>query len=206
MAIVARNLEGINAVAVSPAQRLALPEPQHVFALFPGAASKGSRLLDDTALHMRAFTFPELSLQLIFEPTRIRLEATTPHKPTELRLGEILHTVEKTIFPKNTFERHGFNYDIAYQYDAVIPQRALWERFVSKDVLENMTHFGWQMTLQKGKGEQKETYFFKVVSPLELRVLANIEIDHKHEEFDAQRKFEECYTSSQEIVNHLTFS
>lgn len=207
MAIVARNLEAVSIVAVVPEHhRMSMPAPDAVFALFPGSGSKGARLLDDTALRVRVFTFPELSFRLIFEPTRIRLEALTPKKPDELRLGEVLQAVCRQLYPAHAFARIGFNVDIAYQYDAVIPQRELWARFLSKDALEDMTHFGFQMSFQKDKGRRRETYFCKAVSPLELRILANIELDGIHAETDIQQLFEQCYTSSQGIVNHLTFS
>ncbi len=207
MAIIARNLEGISAVLVSLSHALASPEPQKVFALFTGEVGKGARLLDDTALHMKVFTFPAMNLQIVFERTRIRFDATTPKKPDELRLGELMAHVAKNLYPEVPFQKLGFNYDIAYQYDVVIPQRQLWERFIAKDALEDMTHFGFQMSFQKEKGKRRDTYFCKVVSPLELRVLANIELDCALPSVDeTQVLYTRCYTESQEIVTQLAFS
>jgi hypothetical protein len=207
MAIVARNLEGISAVLVSLSHGLASPEPQQVFSLFTGDIGKGARLLDDVALHVKVFTFPAMNLQIVFERTRIRFDATTPKKPDELRLGEIMAHVAKALYPDIPFQKIGFNYDIAYQYDVVIPQRQLWERFIAKDALEDMTHFGFQMSFQKEKGKRRDTYFCKVVSPLELRVLANIELDRALPTTEeAQKLYTQCYTECQEIVGKLAFS
>lgn len=207
MAIVARTLEGITFVAVTPASPLPLPEPANLFALYAGSESQGARLLDDTALGVRVFSFPAIDLRIIFEPTRIRLEATKPHKPEELALGEHMDRIVSGLYPKIPFTRYGFNYDLAYQYDAVIPQRHIMQAFMDEETVERATHFGWQCTLAKDKGKRRETYFFKVVSPLELRVLANIEFDSALPRGkETQAAFVRCYTEAQGIAEHLTFS
>ncbi len=208
MAITARNLEGISGVLVSLSRRLPLPEAQHVFALFSGENAKGARLLDDTALKVRVFTFPALDLQIACESTRVRFDLLKPHKPDEFHLGEVMGTFAHTLYPEVPFERFGFNYDTAYQYDAVIPQRELWKTFMHEDLVEEMTHFGWQATFQKEKGKRRDTCFFKVVSPLELRVLTNVELDRPlpPQDADTQALFAQCYTESHEIVRKMAFS
>lgn len=204
MAIVARNLEGVGIVAVSAARALPLPEAQTIFALYQGDNAKGARLLDDPALHMRSFIFPALSSQITFEPTRFRLDATEPKKPAELPLGREMGTIVEKAYPAHAFDRFGFNYDIAYQYDVVIAQREILATFLDKDTIEDTTHFGWQFTLSKDKGTRRETYFCKVVSPLEIRVLTNIEFDKPlPPTADLQKLYEKCYVECQDIVEHF---
>ena len=207
MAIIARNTEAVSAVAVA-GQTLALPEASAVFALYPGPLSKGARMMDDTALRSRSFTLPALDFQIIFEPTRIRIEALTPKKPDELNLGEHLAIIIASLYPGRPFPRFGFNYDIAYQYDAVIQQNEIIKTFVDKETRDMVTHFGWQFTVMKDKGKRRETYFCKVVSPLELRIMSNVESDSliPTDKNVANRLYAQWYTECQEVVTHLTIS
>lgn len=207
MAIVARPLEGTTAVAVTTAAPLALPEPAKVFALVSQEEATGARFLDDPALGVRSYTFPAANLRIIFEPTRVRLESLAPSAPDALALGSLLSKAVGEAYPGVPFPRYGFNYDRVFQYDAVIPQRHIMQTFMDAEAVNDMTHFGWQCTLQKEKGKRKETYFFKVVSPLELRVMANIEFDRAlPDPRRAQEEFVSSDTEAARIVEHLRFS
>lgn len=207
MAIVARNLESVSLVVVA-GETLPLPDPAAVFAHFTGDEAKGARMLDDTALHLRSFLLPGANMRIIFEPTRTRFENLTVQKPAEGTFAERAARALHALYPKRPFPRIGFNFDIAYQYDAVIQQRVILGAFIDKDTLEDTTHFGWQFTQAKEKGTRRETYFCKVVSPLELRVMANIELDRplSPSPEETQSLFERCYTECQEIVEHLKIS
>lgn len=207
MAIVARILENTTAVAVAARPPLKTPEPTAVFALFAPEEQSGARFFDDPALGVRSFTLPALDLRLIFEPTRVRLEAMAPKPVDVLPLGTRLATVVAAVYPNVSFPRYGFNYDRTFQYDAVIPQRHIMEAFMDAEAVNAMTHFGWQCTLQKEKGKRKETYFFKVVSPLEIRILANIEFDRVLPEAGkCQTEFVQCADDAMHIVERLRFS
>lgn len=164
--------------------------------------------MDDTALRFRTFTLPALDIQLIFEPTRIRIDALTAKKPDELNLGEHLAIVIKALYPGRPFPRFGFNYDIAYQYDAVIQQNEIIDAFLDKQTRDMVTHFGWQFTVMKDKGKRRETYYCKVVSPLELRIMSNIESDSllPTNPDIAKQLYARWYTECQEVVTHLTIS
>jgi hypothetical protein len=206
MAITARILEDISVVAVTPPNALASPEPAHVFAVMGTQAAEGAKFIDDAALRVRVFTFPKGELRVIFEPNRMRIEATAPKKPEELRLGELLAKLAFELYRGNPFVRFGFNYDTTYQYDTVIPQREIMGAFLKGDALEDMTHFGFQCTFQSEKGKRRDTYFAKAVSPLELRVLANIEIDRPlPSPEEVQSLYERCYTESRSITERLNF-
>ncbi len=67
--------------------------------------------------------------------------------------------------------------------------------------------FGWQFTLSKQKGRKLETYFFKAVSPIELRVHANFHFsDHEFgSPKDLQEQFEKCYNNINLIFDNLSF-
>lgn len=207
MAIVARTLEGITCVAVTSAPPLGMPDPAKVLSMFPKDAQVGARYLDDSALGVRVFTFPNMDLRLIFEPSRVRVEAMKPKKPGDFPLAEFLSMLVSECYPNMPFPRYGYNYDFTYQYDAVIPQGHVISAFLDKETAEKTTHFGWQFTLSKDKGKRKESYFMKVTSPLELRVMANIEFDqHLPKGKESQGAFVRCYTEVQDIAEHVNFS
>jgi len=207
MAIVARTLEGITCVAITSAPPLGMPDPAKILNLFPKEAQVGARYLDDAALGVRVFTFPQIDLRLIFEPSRVRVEATKPKKPEDLPLAEFLSMIVETAYPKMPFPRYGYNYDITYQYDVVIPQNHVIGAFLDKETADKTTHFGWQFTLSKDKGKRKETYFMKVVSPLELRAMANIEFDQPLPKGkESQSAFVRGFEEAQKIAEHVNFS
>ncbi|MEK7505382.1 MAG: hypothetical protein AAB597_00590 [Patescibacteria group bacterium] len=206
MNITARQMEGSSAVAVSKSA-IILPEPGMVFALFPKEGG-GARYFDNPAMSVRAFHFPEAKLRLIFESQRVRLEDTGNRQPAESQLGETLCATIKTLFPqtRNNFNRHGFNYDINFRYDNVIPQNNIIGTFLPPKLQGAVTHFGWQFTIGKNKGRRRETYFCKVVSPIEMQVLANIEIDEElGEEKTAGERFRKCYTEAADTIAAITF-
>lgn len=205
MAIVSRIIYETSAVMVSrlPMQ---LPEPGPVFSYF-GQSGADARFLDDAALKVRVFTFPSKDIRLTFEPTRVRLESLVPRKPAELPLGQVLGDLRQSLYPGTEFVRYGFNYDTEYRYDAVIPQRHVLSAFIKPERVDQVTHFGWQLTLGKERGARRETYYFKVVSPLEMRVMANVEFDGPLEaRGDTQVLFERCWADAQAIVEDLAFS
>lgn len=207
MAIIARTLEGITCVAVTAAPPLGMPDPARVLSHFSKPDQAGARYLDDAALGVRVFTFPQVELRLIFEPSRVRVEAMKPRKPDELKLAEILSTLVYDLYPKMPFPRYGYNYDITYQYDAVIPQQHVIGAFLDKETTDKTTHFGWQFTIQKDKGKRKETYFMKVTSPLEMRTMANIEFDAALPKAkESQAAFVKCHMDAQGIAEHVNFS
>jgi hypothetical protein len=82
--------------------------------------------------------------------------------------------------------------------------RGMSTLLIDKDTIEDTTHFGWQFTLSREKGTRRETYFCKVVSPLEIRVLANIEFDKPlPPAAELQKLYEKCYTECQTVVEHF---
>lgn len=205
MQITARQPHEITAVAVSTKGRLPLPEPHAFFALFPGEGA-GAQYFDDPALGVRSFTLPKLQLRITFERIRMRVEDTGSRRVEDLKLGETLGMLAESLFPKASFDRYGFNYDVVYRYDDVIPSRSVMSSFVEEGMLEAVSHFGWQFTLNKEKGRRRETYFCKVISPLEVQILANVEFERAFPSQEAlQKSFEKSYTEIQNIPERIAF-
>src|SRR5258708_35842551 len=123
MKVTARQPQETTAVAVSTRGVLPLPEPSAIFALFPDSG-EGARYFDDAALGVRSVTLPKAQLRLTFERIRVRIEDTGARRIEDLKLGELLHTVS-ALFPKNALNCYGFNYDVIYRFDNVLPTREI---------------------------------------------------------------------------------
>lgn len=205
MAIIANNLEGLSVAAV--ARKPLPPVPPEAVVAHLGKDTAGMRSLDDVALKVMVYTLPKPGIQIIIEPTRIRIDAQVAKRPEDMRLGERLGLLMQALYPSVAVARYGFNYDIAHQYDAVIPQREIIRAYLKEEAIEDITHFGWQCTRTRDKGARRDTHFFKVVSPLELRVLTNVELDKPLPDPAAlQAEFERCYAESRAITDQLAFT
>lgn len=205
MAIIAHNLEGISIAAIAK-NRLPVLPPEAVVAHL-GKETAGMRTIDDVALGVKVYTLPKPGIQIVIEPTRVRIDAQVAKRPEDMRLGERLGRLMEALYPAEAVVRYGFNYDIAHQYETVIPQREIIRSYLKEEAIENVTHFGWQCTRSKDKGARRDTHFFKVVSPLELRILTNVEIDKPLPGPAAlQEEYERCYGESQAITGELVFT
>lgn len=206
MKITARQPHEITAVAVSTKTRLPLPEPQALFALFPNLG-EGAQYFDDPALGVRSFILPRAQIRITFERIRMRVEDTASRRVEDLALGETLGMLAESLYPKGTFDRFGFNYDVVYRYDDVIPSRDVMGAFIRAENLEEVSHFGWQFTLTKEKGKRRETYFCKVVSPLEIQILANVELDRAFPvRAELQKLFVSSYEEAQRVLETISFA
>lgn len=206
MQITARQPVETTIVAVAAGRTLSLPEPAAVFNLFP-EGTPGATYFDDAALGVRAFTVPHQKLRLTFERMRVRVEDTGSRQVADMPLAEVMARLIEQLYPPRSFVRYGFNYDVVYRYDQVLPSREVLGAFLKPDMIEDVSHFGWQCTITRDKGKRRETYFFKFISPLELQVLANLEFDRPLP--DAEALAEELrtgYTDSQKILEQLTLT
>ena len=205
MTITARQPIETTVVAVSTAGGLRAPDPASVLGLFPGKTD-GMRLFDDVTMGVRVFTFPQEQLRLTFEKMRVRVEDTGSRHIEDLHIGELLMKIVTQFYPPPTFDRYGFNYDVMYRFDQVIPSRMILGSFLKDEAAEYVSAFGWQCTVSKPKTNRHENYFFKVVSPLELQVLANIEFHQRPKTGpDVQKELIQWSKESQEIIDKLSF-
>lgn len=205
MTITAKHIQRSNIMLVYPAGTLKLPEPTEVFNLYSGKDASGSVFSDTPSLGTRIFEFPVPGFQIVFEPDRLRLEDKSSRQPKDSRLASELQRIITALYSAMRPTAFGFNYDIIYRLDAVVPVREIMSGFLKPSLLEDIKDFGWQYTLNKNKGKQSETYFFKVVSPIEYGVHANFHFNESElpKSNDLQTMFERCYTEVDESINHI---
>ncbi|MEK7641692.1 MAG: hypothetical protein AAB365_01735 [Patescibacteria group bacterium] len=208
MTITAKHIQRSNIIVTFPDGTLRLPEAAQIFALYTGEAAKGSVFSDTPSMATRVFEFPVPGLQWVFEPNRIRIEDKSARQPSESRLAYELHRVLAVLYPDRKPAAYGFNYDSIYRVDTVIPTGEIMKSFLKPSAVEDVADFGWQYTLSKDKGKRTETYFFKVVSPIEYSVHANFHYNETvlPKSGDLQSGFERSYADVDESLAHMKFS
>jgi hypothetical protein len=207
MNITAKHIERSNIVSVFKEGVLTLPDPSQLFAAYTTETTKGALYSDNPAMLTKIFEFPVLGLMWIFEPTKIRLEDKHHRYPEDSKLPQEFRRVLGELYKGIQPVAYGFNFDVMYRFDTVIPVQEIMKSFVKPETLEEVIDFGWQYTLTKEKGKRAETYFLKAVSPLELNVHANFQINEanlpKDNEF--QKQFERSYQNIDNGVKHIAF-
>ena len=206
MNIISKQIEMSNTVAVF-GDKFFLPSPAHFMSLFDHNGLKGSNFVDDTAMRLIVFEMPALKFRYVFENKRFRIEETGFRYPEESRCVVEMHRIIESLYKNVPTLAFGFNYDVIYKFDHIIPQREIMGNFIKGDKHDYIKDFGWQFTLEKEKGKKLETYFFKAVSPIELRVHTNFHFndkaDFRSEEF--QNKFEHYYKKIDEVFKDFAF-
>ncbi|KND48271.1 MAG: hypothetical protein AB197_00660 [Parcubacteria bacterium C7867-002] len=208
MTITAKHIQRSNIIVTYPDNSLPLPEASQMFALYPGDISKGSIFSDTPSLMTRIFEFPSIGVQWIFEPSRIRIEDRMIRQPGDSKLAHELLRVLEVLYLNMHPSAYGFNYDIIYRVNPIIPTREIMESFVDSASLEDIKDFGWQYTLAKDKGRRTETYFFKAVSPIEYSIHANFHFNETTlpSNTELQAAFEKKYISTDDSLLHMSFS
>lgn len=208
MIITAKHIQRSNIIVTFAPGTIVLPEASQIFSLYTTEQVKGSTFLDTPSMGTRIFEFPVIGLQWIFEPSKIRLEDKMTRSPKESRLALEMCRLISSLYPKQSPNAYGFNYDMIYRIDTVIPVKDIMGSFVKPSTLEEVKEFGWQYTLVKDKGARAETYFFKMVSPIEYGVHANFHYNEAvlPKSDDLQAAFERMYADADESLTHMKLS
>ena len=203
---VAKQIEMANGVAVF-GERFFLPEPGIFIGLFSPEEMKGANFADDPVMRLKVFDLPAKKMKYIFEGDRLRIEDYGFREPTDSQLGSELFRVAHAIYDKLQPKAFGFNYDTIYRFDSIIPQVEILGKFIAPSMQEQVKDFGWQYTLMKDRGRNLETFFFKAVSPIEIRIHANYHFNEGvfSSPEKIQQQFEKCYTAIDEVIERMAF-
>lgn len=207
MIITAKNIQRSNIILVYADGTLKQPDAAQVFGLYQGNDARGSTFSDTPSLATRVFEFPVPGLQIIFEPNKIRIEDKLGRSPKESHLVNELYRLINSLYKEVKPIAYGFNYDIIYRVDQVIPIKDIMSNFLKQVTIESLKDFGWQYTLNKEKGKRAETYFFKSISPIEYGVHANFHFNDQHlpKPDTLQMAFEKRYSDTDESVLDIKF-
>ena len=206
MNITAKHIQRSNIIVTFPQGAISLPEAAQIFSLYTAEQAKGATFSDNPAMLTRIFEFPVTGHQWVFEPSKIRLEDKMNRAPKETDLAREIKRFIGALYGDRQPSAYGFNYDMIYRIDTVIPIKDIMGSFLKPSSLEDVKEFGWQYTLVKDKGKRAETYFFKMVSPIEYGVHANFHFNESvlPKTEDLQVLFERCYADVDESLTHIT--
>lgn len=175
MAITAKSLHHANVVVVFRDKHFVSPDIGPFTALYRGEEAKGARFLEDPILQTKMLVLPAIQEKVTLEGTRLRVDDDSGKEPENSRIIKDILRIREELFPDNRITGYGFNYDMVYRFNNVIPIRRIFDNFFGATVLRGreLRDFGFQFTLEAKKAEVVDTFFMKIVSPLELAVHLN---------------------------------
>jgi len=206
MKITAKSLFHANMVFVLPQQTALKLEPQEVFGHFTSEQSQGSTFADDPVMQLRVFQFPKLQLKVIQEKNRLRLDDGSATDLAKSVLANEGFRLYQALAKGEKSDSYGFNYDIMVRADQVIPQQHILANFVGTETIDDVADFGWQFTIRKPNGQEQKTYFFKVVSPLEISLHVNCHfVGHPTSAATLTQRYTDSYANIDAIFQQLNF-
>ncbi|MFA6407202.1 MAG: hypothetical protein WCV80_00660 [Candidatus Paceibacterota bacterium] len=179
------------------------PENDVFNSLYGGDAARGMRFVDDPVIGAKVLTLPQLKMRAVLEGRRLRIEDESQEEPGISRV--ILESLRiNSIFEKNELEAFGFNFDVYYRFNNVIPMKYIFENIFGDKILKkkDLMNFGMQFSLDKGKQGIVDTYFLKITAPLELMVHMNRHFPTKKmpPEKELRAMFVNCYNEIEEVI------
>lgn len=197
MAVTSKSLHHSNVVIVFSDTGFRSPEIGELASLYSGEDARGARFIEDPVLQTKLLALPKLNIKITIEGMRLRVDDDLGNDPKEARIIRDLLMTKKKLFSDTKVTGFGFNYDVYYKFNNIIPIRDIFENFFNKEVLggKELRDIGVQFTVESGGGKIVDTWFFKIVSPLELAVHLNRHFSQSTipTEKEIARLFENCY-------------
>lgn len=209
MVITSKSLQRSNIAFVFKKEGFIEPENSVFAGLYTGELAKGARFMDDPTMKLKVYHLPKSKTTFTLEGTRFRVDHDTEDGNMNTGVVSDGLSVYKNLFSGCGLESYGFNFDIIYRFDNTLQLDYLFGRIVDNGrILEkrDLTALGVQFTLQR-PNNRSETYFLKIVSPLELAAHINYHLNSDRLPEDAQLKglFEKSYSEVDEIIKNLKF-
>jgi hypothetical protein len=206
MKLTAKNIHHANMVFVLPTDTNIKLDPQEVFGHFTTEQNQGCSYVDDPVMGLRVFQFPKLQLKIIQEKNRLRFEDSSGVDLNKSFLASDGFRLYQAIAKGSPSDSYGFNYDVMVRTDEVIPQQHILANFVSSATIDDVADFGWQFTIRKPNGREQQTYFFKVVSPIEIGLHFNSHfVGHPSSSASLTEAFAESFDRVDTIFQQLNF-
>ncbi len=204
-----KSLSQSNIIFVIDPQKTTAPENRDFVDLFGSTDSAGSQFVDDPVIRSKFMVVPRLKLRVTLENVRLRIDDDSKAAPgSSILIHEAVRIYPK-LFKQAQLNAIGFNFDIMYRFEKMIPTDYLFKHFVDEKILKkgNVSDFGIQFVLDREGGRSQEVIFLKIPSPLELAVHYNYHFGASElaKEEKLQKQFEEAYEKVDEIVEQLKF-
>ena len=203
--ITSKSIQHSNITCVFNEQQFVTPDNMAFQLLFTGEIAKGMRFLDDPVIGAKVLTLPQLKIKVVLEGRRLRIEDESQEEPAVTQLIAHASTIINGLFPHTLLDAFGFNFDVYYRFNNVIPMKHIFENTFGKQVLKktDLRDFGMQFSLDTGKLGIVDTYFLKVTAPLELVVHMNRHFPAKKiaPEKELKTMMATCYNEIDEIIS-----
>lgn len=204
--ITSKSLFNSNIAFVFNEKNFIQPENEQFASLFGGEKSKGARFIDDPIIKAKVLTLPNTGLKLTLENRRLIIDDQTAKEPKEsFLIAESVAVIDK-LFKNNTLDGFGFNFDVYYRFNNVIPIKDIFENFFGEELLKknDLRDFGFQFTLEKKK-DISEVWFLKITAPLELAVHFNrhFQVRQLPALEHLRQMFENCYNEMDEVIKNF---
>lgn len=199
MAITAKSLHHANIVCIYSDAGFYMPDNGTFASLYSGADSKGARFIEDPVLQTKMLVLPEAKIKVTLEGRRLRVDDDSDKEPKDSRIVRDMLAINAKLFGTTAkLAGFGFNYDIVYRFNTVIPIQALFKHFFGEKALEKqiLRDIGIQFSLEDKHRGIVDTWFVKVLSPLEIAVHLNRHFNNRPlpKETDLVALFSDCYT------------
>jgi hypothetical protein len=208
--ITAKSLHHSNIIILFNESNFSLPENEALIGLYRGDEAKGSRFIDDPFIGAKVLTLPALGLRITIEKNRLRIDDEVGREPKDSRLAQDTAYICEKLFQSKNIISFGFNFDIFYRFNNVLPTSEMFEGFFGEEPLKTNTllDFGVSFTLDKPRENFRDTYFTKITAPLEMAVHLNRHFDLKAlpNTEGLQKMFDNCYNKIDEVLNNFTYS
>lgn len=206
--ITSKSLFHSNIVVLFQEQNFVAPDNSVFSALYSGQQAVGARFFDDPFIQLKTLTLPNMNLKISLEKQRLRIEDLAANEPkSSVLVQETLNICQK-LFPQSALVGFGFNFDLFFRFNTLLPIKDAFTRFFGNEPLQNtdLRDFGFQFTLDRGIGNF-DVYFLKVTSPLELA--AHLNRHFNEQKFPSKEKLqkmlENCYNDVDSIIQSLRF-
>lgn len=207
--ITSKSLHHSNVAFIFDPKSFYPPDNSEFGALYSGNPAQGARFIDDPVIHSKVLTLPAIRLKIIMEGPRFRVEDESQEEPEKSILIHEALAIYHKLFAKAPLTGFGFNFDIYFRFNNVIPARAIFEDFFGEEPLkkQDLRTLGIQFTLEKPKEKIFDAWFLKITAPLELAVHLNRHFDSALLPAEEKMKnlFEKCYSESEEFIKNLGY-
>ena len=209
MVITSKSLNRSNVAFVFKQEGFVAPENGEFAILYTGELAKGANFIDDPVMRLKVYHLPKLKMTFTLEGTRFRIDHDAEDGNLNLAVVSEGLNARKNLFSKCSVESFGFNFDIIYRFNNTVQLNYLFGLIVDGGKIlgkRDLTALGVQFTLQR-PNNRNETYFLKIVSPLELAAHVNYHFnsDLIPDEVKLKELLQKSYDEIDEVVQNLRF-
>ncbi len=205
--ITSKSIFNSNIVFVFDEKNFSAPENNEFAALYGGERTMGSRFIDDPVIRAKVLTLPVMKMKIALERNRLRIDDESQEEPSKSNLVSEAVNIYQKLFPSQKLSGFGFNFDIYFRFNNVIPIHGMFGYFFGEKILKtaDLRDFGVQFSLDRNKKNIIDTWFLKITAPLELAIHLNRHFNLRQlpEKEKLQVLFENCYNETDEMAQNL---